>query len=58
MPSSNKLVADFEEGARAAGQNHPVTGTTVVTSNVWHHAAVTYDATTGTWKLYLDGRAR
>ena len=27
----------------------------VVTSNVWHHAAVTYDATNGTWKLYLDG---
>ena len=22
---------------------------------MWHHAAVTYDATTGTWKLYLDG---
>ena len=37
------------------GPNHPVSGTAVVTSNVWHHAAVTYDATTGTWKLYLDG---
>ncbi len=22
---------------------------------MWHHAAATYDATTGTWKLYLDG---
>ena len=30
-------------------------GNAVVTSNVWHHAAATYDATTGTWKLYLDG---
>ena len=29
-------------------------GTTAVTSNVWHHAAATYDGTT--WKLYLDGR--
>ena len=37
------------------GPNHPVSGTAVVTSNVWHHAAATYDATTGTWKLYLDG---
>ena len=37
------------------GANHPVAGTTVVTSNVWHHAAATYDATTGTWRLYLDG---
>ena len=37
------------------GPNHPVSGTAVVTSNVWHHAAVTYNATTGTWKLYLDG---
>ena len=50
--TSGKLVADFEE---AAGPNHPVTGNAVVTSNVWHHAAATYDATTGTWKLYLDG---
>ncbi len=50
--TSGKLVADFEE---AAGPNHPVTGNAVVTSNVWHHAAATYDATTGTWNLYLDG---
>jgi fibronectin type 3 domain-containing protein len=49
------LVADFEEGATGAspGLNHPVTGITAVTSNVWHHAAATYDGTT--WKLYLDG---
>ena len=52
--SSGRLVADFEEGASGAspGLNHPITGTTVVTSNVWHHAAATYD---GTWRLYLDG---
>ena len=40
--TSGKLVADFEEGAGGAGPlglNHPVTGTAVVTSNVWHHAA-------------------
>src|SRR5438128_4982018 len=33
------------------GLNHPVAGTTVVTSNAWHHVAATYD---GTWKRYLD----
>ena len=53
--TSGKLVADFEEGAGAAspGLNHPVSGNTVVTQNVWHHAAATYDGTT--WRLYLDG---
>ena len=47
------LVADFEDTAN--GANHPVTGTTVVTSNVWHHAAAIYDTATDTWRLYLDG---
>ena len=53
--TSGKLVADFEEGVGGAGPlglNHPIRGTTTVTSNVWHHAAATYD---GTWRLYLDG---
>src|SRR5439155_1007442 len=49
------LVADFEEGAGqpSPGLNHPVAGATIVTSNVWHHAAATYDGTT--WRLFLDG---
>ena len=51
--ASATLVADFEDAAN--GTNHPVSGTTTVTMNVWHHAAATYDATTGTWRLYLDG---
>src|SRR6266498_3296975 len=54
--TSGVLVADFEEGPGGAGplgQNHPVSGVTAVTSNVWHHVAATYDGTT--WKLYLDG---
>ncbi len=53
--SSGKLVADFEEGQTGAtpSANHPITATTVVTQNVWHHAAATYDGTT--WNLYLDG---
>ena len=53
--SSGQLVADFEEGAggTSPGLNHPVSGTATITTNVWHHAAATYDGTT--WKLYLDG---
>ena len=46
------LAADFED--MATGLNHPISGTTVITDNVWHHAAATYDGTT--WRLYLDGR--
>ena len=45
------LIADFEDAA--TGGNHPVSGTAVITSNVWHHVAVTYSSPT--WNLYLDG---
>jgi hypothetical protein len=54
--TSAKLVADFEEGPGTGGTlglNHPITGNTAITSNVWHHAAATYDGQT--WRLYLDG---
>ena len=53
--SDGVLVADFEEGATGAspGLNHPVAGTTRVASNLWYHAAATYDGTT--WRLYLNG---
>jgi hypothetical protein len=52
---NNRLAADFEEGAGmpTPGLNHPVTGATTITTNTWHHAAVTYN--TKTWNLYLDG---
>ncbi len=46
------LAADFED--MATGGNHPVAGTTPVSSGVWHHVAVSYDGTT--WRLYLDGQ--
>jgi hypothetical protein len=46
------LAADFED--MATGANHPVVGATPVSSNVWHHVAVSYDGTT--WGLYLDGQ--
>src|SRR5207247_3939882 len=49
--TSHQLVGDFEDTVN--GGNHPVTGTAVVTTNVWHHVAATYDGTT--WRLYLDG---
>ena len=53
--ATNRLVVDFEEGAAGSspGLNHPFSGTTAVTSNVWHHAAATYDGTS--WRIYLDG---
>jgi hypothetical protein len=49
------LAADFEEHISAAspGANHPLLGTTAITDNVWHHAAVTYDG--NVMRLYLDG---
>ena len=53
----NVLAADFEEGPGGPGplgQNHPVSGTTAISDNVWHHAAATWDGTT--WRLYLDGQ--
>lgn len=53
------LTADFEAHPAtgiSAGANYPITGAHApVSLNVWHHAAVTYDHATFTWKLYLDG---
>jgi parallel beta-helix repeat protein len=49
--TGNVIAADFE--AASNSQNYPISGTTAITMNVWHHAAVTYDGTT--WNLYLDG---
>jgi concanavalin A-like lectin/glucanase superfamily protein len=53
--NAGKLVADFEEGAAGASPslNHGITGTSVITPFIWHHAAATYDGST--WNLYLDG---
>jgi len=53
--SSGKLVADFEEGSGSAspGTNHPITGTTTIANNAWHHVAVTYNASL--LRIYLDG---
>jgi len=48
---SPKLAADFEDFNN--GLNHPITGNTTITNDVWHHAAVTFDGTT--FSIYLDG---
>lgn len=59
IDADGHLVADFETypgPGLSAGQNYPVTGhNTPITTGVWHHAAVTYDGSTATWHLYLDG---
>ena len=53
VPTTNRLAADFED--MATGMNHPFTGNMSITTNEWHHAAVTYDSTSAVWSLYLDG---
>jgi hypothetical protein len=53
------LVADFETypaTGLTSGQNYPITATnSPITNGVWNHAAVTYDGTSATWKIYLNG---
>ncbi|MBL0273815.1 MAG: DNRLRE domain-containing protein [Chitinophagaceae bacterium] len=49
--TSGKLVADFED--KATGLNHPITGVTTLSDNIWYHIAATYDGTT--WRLYING---
>jgi hypothetical protein len=51
--ANNALAADFED--LNTGLNHPVLGVTAIANDTWNHAAVTYDVTTGTWVLYLNG---
>ncbi|MFZ1262277.1 MAG: LamG domain-containing protein, partial [Chitinophagaceae bacterium] len=49
--TSGKLVADFED--KTTGLNHPITGVTTLSDNIWYHIAATYDGTT--WRLYING---
>ena len=53
--AGNVIAADFEgiDDPGTTGQNFPISGTTAITDNVWHHAAATFDGTT--WAVYLDG---
>ena len=47
------LAADFEDFNN--GLNHPVRGSMLVSSNIWQHAAVTYDVASSNWTIYLNG---
>jgi Concanavalin A-like lectin/glucanases superfamily/Bacterial Ig domain/Cadherin-like domain/Putative Ig domain/Calcineurin-like phosphoesterase len=53
--TGNVIAADFEaiDDPAPTGQNYPISGTTPITDNVWHHAAATFNGTT--WAVYLDG---
>ena len=54
--AGGRLAGDFEDAA--TGLNHPVctaAAQPTITTNVWHHAAATYNGTC--WALYLDGAA-
>lgn len=62
IDANGKLCADFEQKnatnngtAYAAGQNFPITGSTILQNGIWYHLAATFDATTATWKLYVNG---
>ena len=62
IDANGKLTADFEQfsatnngTAYAAGQNFPITGTTTLQNGVWYHVAATYNTSTATWKLYVNG---
>ena len=50
--ATDVIAADFED--MATGLNHPLSGVTTISNNVWHHAATTFDGTT--LKIYLDGK--
>ena len=54
-PPATCIAADFEaiDDPAPTGLNVPISGTTAITSNVWHHAAATFDGTT--WAVYLNG---
>ena len=53
ITAAGNLAADFED--TATGLNHPVTATSTMLTNTWNHVAATYNSTTGTWFLYVNG---
>ena len=62
IDANGRLTADFEQfnatnngTAYAAGQNFPIAGSTILQNGVWYHVAATYNTTTATWKLYVNG---
>ncbi len=64
IDAAGRLAADFEQrsatnngSAYAAGQNFPIIGSTILQNGVWYHVAATYNTSTATWKLYVNGVA-
>jgi 2',3'-cyclic-nucleotide 2'-phosphodiesterase (5'-nucleotidase family) len=59
LTAGGLLSAQFEAfpvNGVAGGADFSATAThTPVVDGQWHHAAVTYNGTTGTWEFYLDG---
>src|SRR6185295_12195385 len=53
QPSTNKLIADFEDNATSA--NHPVSSNTTLPASVWTHVAVSFNVSGNSWKLYING---
>jgi len=51
--SDMKLIADFEDNATSA--NHSVVSNAVLVNCVWTHLAVSYNTSTDTWKIYING---
>ena len=51
--ATGALAVDFED--MASGMNHPYISSLPVTTNTWHHAAVTYDSVSAVYTVYLDG---
>lgn len=50
--TSRKLQADFEDNATSL--NHPVQSNTGI-GTCWTHVAASYNTSTNTWKLYING---
>ncbi|HEX6181239.1 MAG TPA: LamG domain-containing protein, partial [Chitinophagaceae bacterium] len=51
--SDNRLIADFEDDATSA--NHSVASTNALPTCTWVHVAVSYNTSTDTWKMYING---
>jgi concanavalin A-like lectin/glucanase superfamily protein/type IX secretion system substrate protein/calcineurin-like phosphoesterase family protein len=52
--TDNKIGVDFEDDVNST--NHPVFSNGTITADCkWHHLAVSFNDTTGDWKIWIDG---
>lgn len=54
MLSNGKLFARLRTGVKTYQSDTGGAGTRTINNNAWHHVALTYDASTGTLKVYVD----